>query len=55
VSPGTRQLIRHRWRVLAAELERGAELPALAELTSSLLAASERWQAPDLPLYPAFR
>jgi hypothetical protein len=54
-SPRRRQLIRHRWQVLAAELETAGELPALAELTRSLLAATEHWQAAELPLYPAFR
>jgi hypothetical protein len=53
-SPRTRQLIRHRWRVLAAELEPAGELPALAALARSLLAATEGWQAGELPLYPAF-
>jgi hypothetical protein len=47
--------MRHRWRVLLGELDRSGELPALAGLTRSLLAATDGWQAPDLPLYPAFR
>jgi hypothetical protein len=55
VSPTTRQLIRHRWRVVLAELEPADDLPALYELTQSLLDATESWQAEDLPLYPAFR
>jgi hypothetical protein len=54
-SPGTRQLMRHRWRVLAGELQPAGEFPALARLAQSLLAATERWQAAELPLYPAFR
>ena len=54
-SPGFRQLMRHRWRVLAAELAATRQLPALAELVASLLAATEYWQAPELPLYPALR
>jgi hypothetical protein len=54
VSPTTRQVIRHRWHVLLAELA-GGGLPALAELTQSLLDTTESWQAHDLPLYPAFR
>jgi len=54
VSPGIRQLIRYRWRVLLDWLDGGPQLPALAALTESLLAATEDWQAPDLPLYPAF-
>lgn len=52
-SPGARQLLRHRWRVLAAELTGAGELPALAELTAGLLAATDRWQVPGLPRYPA--
>jgi hypothetical protein len=54
-SPHTRQLIRYRWQALAAELEPTGELPAVAELMRSLLAATTGWQAPDLPAYPAFR
>lgn len=54
-SPTTRQLMRHRWRVLAGELESAGELPALAGLARSLLAGTESWQAPELPLYPALR
>jgi hypothetical protein len=29
-------------------------LPALAEAMSGLLAVTEYWQAPPLPVYPAF-
>ena len=54
-SPRTRQLIRHRWQVLAGELESAGELPALAGLMRDLLTATEHWQAPELPVYPAFR
>jgi hypothetical protein len=54
-SPRSRQLIRYRWHVLAAELEQAGQLPAVAELMRSLLAATASWLAPDLPLYPAFR
>jgi hypothetical protein len=54
-SPHTRQLMRYRWQALAAELEPTGELPAVAALMRSLLAATTGWQAPDLPLYPAFR
>ncbi len=54
-SPRRRQLMRYRWQVLATELESAQTLPALAELARSLLAATEDWQAADLPLYPAFR
>jgi hypothetical protein len=53
-APGARQLLRHRWRVLASELA-GGELPALAELTARLLTATEHWQVPDLGPYPALR
>jgi hypothetical protein len=54
-SPYTRQLMRYRWHSLGAELEPTGELPAVAELMRSLLAATTGWQASDLPLYPAFR
>ncbi len=54
-SPHARQLMRYRWQVLATELEPTGELPAVAELMRSLLAATVSWQAPELPLYPAFR
>jgi hypothetical protein len=54
-SPRTRQLIRYRWQTLARELETAGELPAITELMRSLLAVTEKWQAPELPLYPAFR
>jgi hypothetical protein len=54
-SPHTRQLVRYRWQALAAELEPTGELPAVAELMRSLLAATTGWRAPELPLYPAFR
>jgi hypothetical protein len=54
-SPTTRQLMRYRWQQLAAELETSGDLPAVAALMQSLLAATARWEAPDLPLYPAFR
>jgi hypothetical protein len=53
-APGARQLLRHRWRVLAGELA-GGELPAVAELMRRLLAATEHWQVPDLGPYPALR
>jgi hypothetical protein len=54
-SPTTRQLMRYRWQVLAAELDPSGELPALAGLARSLLAATASWNSPDLPLYPVFR
>jgi hypothetical protein len=53
VSPRTRQLMRYRWQWLAAELDAAGDLPVIAALMRSLLAATERWHAPDLPLYPA--
>jgi hypothetical protein len=55
VSPRRRQLMRHRWHVLAAELDGTGDLPAVAELCRELLAATEHWQAAEMPLYPAFR
>jgi hypothetical protein len=54
-SPRTRQLLRYRWKILAGELASAGELPAVTELMRSLLAATEGWQAAELPLYPAFR
>jgi hypothetical protein len=54
-SPHARQLMRYRWQALASELEPTGELPAVAGLMQCLLAATARWQAPELPLYPAFR
>lgn len=54
-APRTRQLIRHRWQVLAGELEAAGEFPAIATLARALLAATASWQATDLPLYPALR
>ncbi|HEY2078681.1 MAG TPA: phosphotransferase [Streptosporangiaceae bacterium] len=53
-SPRTRQLMRYRWQSLLAELEPGGDLPAIAALVRSLLAATAGWHAPELPLYPAF-
>jgi hypothetical protein len=54
-SPHTRQLMRYRWQSLLAELDPAGDLPAIAALVRSLLAATDGWHAPDLPLYPAFR
>jgi hypothetical protein len=54
-SPHARQLIRYRWQTLAAELEPAGELNSVATLMRSLLAATTDWQAPELPLYAAFR
>jgi len=52
-SPGWRQLLRYRWRTLAAELAVAGELPAVLALTRGLLTATEHWQAPGLGGYPA--
>ncbi len=54
-APTTRQLMRYRWEVLAAELEPSGDLPALAALARSLLAATVSWNVPELPVYPVFR
>jgi hypothetical protein len=54
-APHTRQLMRHRWTVLAAELEAAGEYPALAGLARSRLSATGSWNAAELPLYPALR
>lgn len=54
-SPRTRQLMRYRWRLLAGELASAGELPALCGLMRSLLAATDDWDAAELPLYPALR
>jgi len=53
--PTARQLLRYRWQTLRHELDRAGELPALAELAGRLLAVTEHWKVPDLPVYPAFR
>jgi hypothetical protein len=52
-SPGARQLMRHRLRVLAGQLAGSADFPALASLAGSLLAATASWRVPGLPGYPA--
>ncbi|MCP3802154.1 hypothetical protein NLX83_23075 [Allokutzneria sp. A3M-2-11 16] len=49
--PSMRQLLRYRWESLLAEVP---DLPATAELQRRLLAATERWDVPTMPLYPAF-
>jgi hypothetical protein len=54
-APRTRQLMRHRWQVLARELEAGREFPAIAAMARALLAATAGWDADELPLYPALR
>jgi hypothetical protein len=54
-APRARQLMRHRWQVLAGELEAGGEFPAIAAMARALLAATSGWPADELPLYPALR
>jgi len=60
-APTERQLLRYRWRRLIEVIEpvpgaaEGAEFPALVALARQLLASTEHWQVPDLPLYPALR
>jgi hypothetical protein len=54
-SPLTRQLMRYRWQAALAELTGPEEYPAIAALLRGLVAATQQWQAPELPLYPALR
>ena len=54
-APRARQLMRHRWQVLAGELEAGGEFPAIAAMARVLLDATAGWEADELPLYPALR
>lgn len=54
-APRTRQLMRYRWRWLAADLDAAGDLPVIAGLLRSLLTATDHWRAADLPLYPALR
>jgi hypothetical protein len=54
-APTGRQLLRYRWRRLLAELEPAGEFAAICALARQLLASTEYWRAPDLPVYPAFR
>jgi hypothetical protein len=54
-APSGRQLLRYRWQMLGRELQAAGALPALAALMRSLLAATDHWDVPDLPVYPAFR
>ncbi|WP_194896574.1 hypothetical protein [Catenulispora pinisilvae] len=49
-----RQVLRYRWEVTAASLERAQELAAVAAAFRGLLAATEGWRTGDLPRYPAF-
>ncbi|MDF5752869.1 hypothetical protein [Spongiactinospora sp. TRM90649] len=53
--PTVRELLRHRWSGLLAELERTGDLPAVAETVRGLLAGTTGWQVDPLPFYPAFR
>lgn len=50
-----RQLMRHRWQVLAGELDAAGEFPAISAMARALLAATADWHAEELPLYPALR
>ncbi|HUN30911.1 MAG TPA: hypothetical protein VMU95_02745 [Trebonia sp.] len=52
-APRARQLMRHRWQVLAEELEADGGLPTIGAMARELLAATMSWHAEDLPLYPA--
>lgn len=54
-SPTARQLLRYRWQTLAEALDGAGEMPVLSELMRRLLAATEGWDVPGLPGYPAFR
>ncbi|MGY0234432.1 hypothetical protein [Longispora urticae] len=53
-SPTARQLLTHRWRLLADELTAAGELPAVAATTGMLLELTKEWDAPGLGLFPAF-
>ncbi|HEY3870674.1 MAG TPA: hypothetical protein VGM10_20095 [Actinocrinis sp.] len=55
--PTGRQLARHRWSHVTAQLdEAGSGLyPAFAETCRLLVKASEEWDLAPAPLYPAFR
>lgn len=54
-APTARQLLRYRWQRLLAELEPFGEMAALRAMADLLLAATQHWQVPSLPLYPALR
>ncbi|MFB9903947.1 hypothetical protein [Allokutzneria oryzae] len=49
--PTIRQLLRYRWESLLPEVP---DMPATAELMRRLLAATEKWDVPSMPSYPAF-
>ncbi len=53
-APTARQLLHYRWKWLAGELESAGELPALTALLRDLLTATQSWNPPPLPPYPAF-
>jgi len=52
-APGMRQLLRYRWSTLHNELRDTGELPHLSAALGELMAATETWATPDLPIYPA--
>ncbi len=54
-APTARQLLRYRWQRLLTELEPAGELSSICALARDLLARTEDWRVPSLPLYPAFR
>jgi hypothetical protein len=54
-APTSRQLLRYRGQQLSSELDQAGELPAISALMTHLLEATQSWQAPGLPPYPAFR
>lgn len=53
-SASVRQVLRHRWSALLAELEPEGELPALTECVRTLLRVASGWPVEPLPYYPAF-
>ncbi|MEV6520695.1 hypothetical protein AB0M43_01975 [Longispora sp. NPDC051575] len=53
-SPTARQLLTHRWGLLADELTAAGELPAVAATVGTLLELTKEWDAPALGLFPAF-
>jgi len=52
-APGMRQVLRYRWSYLRGELAGTGELPHLSTTLAELMAATEDWPSPDLPVYPA--
>ncbi|GIG70714.1 phosphotransferase [Phytomonospora endophytica] len=49
-----RQAVRHRLRLASTRLSEAGEFPAIAEAFARLLAFTDRWETPELGLYPAF-